>query len=266
MSLRISIFNSIFSFSAVFFFCSISSNAANSSSSAKFPEIKPSFYSARIMKFMENWPPPTLSLSDNGKGEIIRAIKTPQDSDTIGMVKHFELAYAFEKVIQVLEDYPGNTNIWSDIQEVSVLGREGNVLWVRWTRSRPAFFLPKVQYEMLITIDRSTPKRVVYHNQLISGNLTDSSDSLVIIEDLVSNRTRISVLNFFTPAMGAFRALVESKIWKKSMRNGYEDDLALRLRLEHPDWNVEKIHDQAEEIADHFSWDTVEYTDALRFE
>ena len=78
-----------------------------------------------------------------------------------------------------------------------------------------------MHYKILYVSDKSTPGRAVYLQKLVEGNMLKASDSLVILEALSDERTRVTVLNFFIPDAGIFRSFVEGKIWKESMRNGF---------------------------------------------
>lgn len=229
------------------------------------PAAKSSYYSQRLPKALEHWPLPTLSIKDK-RPEIERAIKTPGNENLVGMVKHFEINAPLERVVQVcdrFEDYP---KIWEDVVSVKVESRDKNRVVTAWMRKAPAFFLQKIRYRMSTVVDKAKPGRVVYRHQLIDGNMVITSDSLVVYEKLAADRTRVTVLNFFEPDVGGLvHSLAEGKVWKQAMRDGFKDDIAFRARVEHPEWDIDRISDEAEKALDTYPIDEIEYTDLIKF-
>ena len=223
---------------------------------------KVTYYSQRILRFLDHWPPPTLSLRDS-RPVLIRAIRTPGEPGIIGVVKHFEVKFPLARVAELTERFEDYPKIWEDVVSVTVRSREGNQTVTDWVRRAPAFFLPRIRFRMLYTTDKMKPGRVVYRQQLIEGNSVSASDALVVLEGIGENETRISVLDFFSPDMGPFRPLIEGKIWKKSMENSFKDDIAFRARLEHPDWSLDQIGHEADRELDLHPIEEVQYTDLI---
>lgn len=231
------------------------------------PTATKSMYSLSILKFLDHWPPPTLALKTFGPqtGDmILRAIKTPGHPHTIGLVKHSIVKVPFEKVTALMEDYPDYYKMWENVVSASILSKDGNRWITAWTRRRPAFFMPEIHYKMEVVIDKSVPGRAVYRQQFISGDSLYFSDGLVIVEKLGDQLTRISVLDFFNANFGPFRGLIEGVIWHRSLENAFKDDVAFRLKLEHPDWSVDKITNASEKMLDRHPVDPVQYTDLIR--
>lgn len=228
------------------------------------PGVKKSYYSQSILKFLEHWPPPTLALTDE-RPVIIRAIKTPDRPNYMGMVKHSEINVSLKKVEAITERFEDYSKIWDDILSGKVISFDRNRSVTEWVRKAPAFFLPKVHYRMLYTSDKSFPGRIVYRQQLIDGNMLNFSDSIVVLEKLAEDRTRVTVLNFFDTDFGLLRRVAESKIWKTMLQNGFKDDIAFRAKLEHPDWDVDQITKEANKALDRFPIDEVQYTELLSF-
>jgi uncharacterized membrane protein len=223
---------------------------------------KPSATSQRLLLTLKHWPPATLTLHDE-RPEVIRAIKTPGNEDLIGMVKHFEVNESLARVVAVNEDFDAYPKLWENVLGVKVESRDINRVVTQWTRKAPAFFLPKIHYRMISIADKSETGKVIYRNQLIDGNMIKTSDSLVVFEQLDPNRTRVSVLNFFTPDVGHFRAIAAGRIWKQSMQDAFKDDVAFRARTEHPDWSVDRISEEADQALARFPINSVQYTELL---
>jgi uncharacterized membrane protein len=230
-----------------------------------YPEAKTSFYSERLLKLLEHWPPPTLLLHD-ARPVYVRAIKTPGFSDMVGVVKHFTVKAPLSKVVELTEKFDAYPKIWDDIVSVQVDSRDKNRTVTSWVRKAPAFFLPRIKFRTLYISDKSHPDRVVYFQRFLDGNAMKSSDGLVVMEKVTDQTTRISVITFFNPDAGAFRGLVEGKIWKKSVENAFKDDIAFAARLEHPDWSLDQVTEAAEKALDAHPIDEVEYTDLIHFE
>lgn len=252
-----------------------------------YPSIKMSYYTSRILKFLDHWPAPILSLQDKALAQervlaqvrkeiptkknddtsvFLRAIRTPNHSQTVGMVKYFNIKVPLEKVVEVTERFEEYPKIWGDVLSVTVPLRDRNRIVTEWIRKSPAFFLSKVRYKMLYVIDRSVPDRVVYRQQLIEGNAMSASDGLVVLEKVGDGLTRASIVAFFEPNCDPFCSMVEGKIWQKSMEGSLRDDVAFRARLEHPDWKIDQITEAADQVLDRNPINQVEYTDSLHFD
>lgn len=229
------------------------------------PKCKTGFYTPKILKFLDHWPPPTLKIADK-RPVLVRAIKTPSQPDVIGVIKHFSVKFPLDKVVEVSEKFEEYPKIWEDVESVQVESRDRNRTVTSWVRKSPAFFLGKIRYRLQYVTDKSVKGRVVFRQQLIDGNSVDSTDALVILEKMGAAETRITVLNFFNPNAGPFRSLVEGTIWQKSLENNFKDDIAFRARLEHPDWDLDQITKEAERLLDQFPIEKVEYTDLVQLD
>lgn len=232
------------------------------------PAAKPSFYSQRILKFLDAWPPPTLTLRDTDRDIYTRAIKTPEHPKIIGLVKHFNIQAPMESVAAATEHFEDYPKIWEGCLGVQVLSRDRNRVVTDWTRKRPAFFMPKLHYRLLYVIDRSRTDRIVYRQQLMDSkdsNALNTSDGLVVLEKRGEKRTRLSIVNFFDPDAGPFRGLVEGVIWRKTVQNSFKDDVAFRAHVEHPDWDLDRITDESDHAWDKTPIDPILYTDLLKF-
>jgi uncharacterized membrane protein len=226
------------------------------------PSAKESYFTSRLANVLHAWPPPTATLHDE-RPVYLRAIVTPGEPNTIGMIKHLVVHAPLERVIELCERFEDYPKIWEDVVGVKVLSRDRNRLVTEWERKRPAFFLPKIRYKILYVIDHSRPDRAVYRQQLIEGNSVRSTDALIVYEKLGKNETRISVLNFFEPDLGAFRGIVEGKIRRKSMESAFKDDIAFRARLEHPRWTPSRITEEAERELDRHPIREIQTTELL---
>lgn len=218
---------------------------------------KPAYYSKRIwnhLPFLDRLErdPPAKATGAPGGSEWLVMIHTRGHPDLIGMAKGFMVRAPLERVLDIVEDYPGYSRIWSDVIRVQVISRNRGRVVTQWERKAPAFFLPHVRYRMLTTRERPKPGRVIYHHQLVDGNLVDSSDALVAYDASGPELTRVSVLNFFTPEVGPFRAIAGGKIWRQSIENAFKEDIAFRARIEHPDWTTQRLAEEADrELAGH---------------
>ena len=259
---------SLASSASILFICSTfaaTPDAANYALDDSGSWAKPTPASGRLLNALKHWPPATLSL-DQGRPEFIRGIRTPGNDDLIGMVKYFVVQVPIEKVVRLNEAFGDYPNIWKDVLSVKIEVQEKNRIVTEWTRKAPAFFLPKVHYRMVTLIDKSNSTRVIYRHQLVDGNLVKTSDALVIADKISDSKTRISVLNFFTPEIGPFRSLVSGKIWRQSLENGFKEDIAFRARIEHPEWSIDRVTEEAEQTLDSFPIKNIEYTDLIHFD
>jgi len=224
---------------------------------------KESYYSTRILKFLNSTPPTSRPIStekNQDEGPVfIRAIETPDHPHTIGMVKQSEVHASIAQIIAVTEKFEDYPKIWKDVLNTKVIASEDHKTIVAFTRKRPAFFLPEIKFQTLYTSDKSNPNKIVYHQQLINGNMVKFSDSIVIIEKITDDRSKIIVYNFFDPDLGLVNLVAESKIWKQSLEAGFKDDVAFAARLEHPDWNIDQITDESEKQLDLHPIKNVEY-------
>jgi hypothetical protein len=89
--------------------------------------------------------------------------------------------------------------------------------------------------------------------------MVKSSDSLVVLEKIKENETRITVFNFFDPDLGILHSVAEGKIWNQAMEEGYRDELNFRAKVEHPDWDLEQIEKETAKMMDQHPLKKVEY-------
>lgn len=231
------------------------------------PGVKRSYYQSRILKFLDHWPPPTLTITDNDREIYTRAIRTPGHPKIIGMVKHFNVRAPIEHLARVTERFEEYPSIWNEVVRVSVKWRDRNRTGTEWTRKAPTFFMPQIHYQLLYISDRTQPGRIVYRQQLLDGgNALESCDALVVFEARGEKLTRVSVANFFNPDAGPFRSIVEPVIWKKSYENSFKDDFAFRARAENSDWSLKQITEQAEKALETSQIHDVIYTSLLKFD
>lgn len=221
---------------------------------APYPIEKPvaaagrAYYSQRIWKYLPFLENLDRSPDRSGKpapSERILEIHTQGQPDIIGMAKRFEVRAPLGRVVEVAEDYGDYPRIWKDVRRVQVISRDRNQVITRWEREAPAFFLPSIRYRMVTTRGQPRPGRVIFHHQLIDGNLVGSSDAIVLYDAVGPGRTRVSVLNFFTPEVGPFRAIANGRIWRQSVESSFKEDVAFRDRVEHPDWDANRLDREA---------------------
>lgn len=230
------------------------------------PSAKTGYYTSRILKFLDHWPPPTLTITDTDRTIYTRAIRTPDHPRIVGTIKHFNIQAPIERVAQVTEDFENYPKIWEGLKSVKIESRDRNRVVTAWVRGAPAFFMPKLHYRLVYVIDRSQPGRIVYRQQLIDGNALSSSDGVVVLEKRGDNLTRLSIVTFFDPDAGPFRALVDGVIWNRSIENSFKDDTAFRAHIEHPDWDKDRLSDEADKAWDQNKIDPILYTDLLKFD
>lgn len=239
-------------------------NNVNFSIYENSPLTKTNYYTSRVLKFVQNWPPATLDLHDD-RPVYIRGIKTPDNSDIVGMVKHFTVKASFDSVINFTENFTEYPKIWEDVQSVKIQSQDHNRIVTEWVRKAPAFFLSKIRYTLLYTSDKTLPGRVVYRQQLVESNSIKANDAIVVMEKMTEETTRVSVVTFFEAEFGPFRSLIESKIWRKSLESSFKDDIAFMSKLEHPDWTLDQISDAADLALKKNPLEQLEYTDLLKF-
>ena len=218
------------------------------------------------MKFLNHWPPPTLVIGDSDRKIQTLMIRTPDHPKIVGLVKHLNVQAPLDKVAEVTERFEEYPKVWEGVLSVKVESQDRNRWVTAWVRKAPAFFMPKLHYRMVYTVDRSQPGRVLYRQQLMDGNALNASDCLVVLEKRGENTTRISVANFFDPDAGPFRSVVEGVIWKKSLQNSVKDDVAFRAHVEHPDWDLDKLSEESDKAWDHDPIDPIEFTDAIHLD
>lgn len=224
-----------------------------------------SAYTQHLPKLLAKWPPPTVNLPDPGP-VIIRAIKTPGHSNYIGFVAHYTVDVPIERAIQTNDDFESYPKIWDTLIEVRVTDRQANRVITSWHRKAPAFFLPNLHYRLLYISERQGPKRMVYRQQLIDGNAMNFCDALIVFDALSPAQTRVTIINFFDANFGPFRGAIESLIWRRSIEGNYKDNMALKARLEHPDWSLKQIVKYAEDALDQNPIPEILYTDAIAFD
>ncbi len=212
------------------------------------PKATPSFFTPQLLRFLHfsDWP-----------NTPIEAIRTPDHPHTIGMLKKTVIPVPLAAVVTLTEQFEAYPKIWEDLLESKILSRDRNRTYVEITRKRPTFFMPKINFQMVYVSDKSQAGHVVYRQQLIKGNQVKTSDSLVILDQVSDTQTSIKVVNFFDPDLGLLNSIAPSKIWSESLKAGISDDQAFRLKLEHPDWSVEQISEEAKKSTKNFRADQI---------
>jgi len=228
------------------------------------PAAKQSQYSKLLPKLLEHWPLPTNSIPDT-RPVSVRAIRTPDRPYYIGMVKHFTVHVPMERAAEVIEKFEDYPKIWEDLVTVKVESTEGNRTVTSWVRKSPTFLMANIRFRMAYIVDKSVPDRISYRQQLIDSNTINYSDGLIVLDKIAPDSTRMSIILFFDADFSILRGLIEGVIWRRSVEGSFKDDIAFRARVEHPDWNLKRITQEAEDALDHNSFDQIPYTDAIRF-
>jgi len=225
----------------------------------KIPGAKESFYSERISNVLKSWPPKYIPETSDGPNPIwVRAIRTKDKPNYIGLVKRVTIKAAIERVTELIEGFEKYKELFDEIVSVKVKMRDQNRVWTSWERDSPAFFIPNIKYEQVYAIDSSSPDKRVYRYQLISGNSVNNSDGIIVVEK-AGELTRLSAWDFFDANWGLARTLAEGLIWKRALEGSYKGDAAFLSKAEHPDWNHDQIESASKKLLERFPVDPIQF-------
>ena len=227
----------------------------------KIPQAIESYYSPRICNVLKNWPPREVpALADGANPLWMRGIKTPGNEGYIGVEKRMMINAPLARVSSLLDDFTRYKDRTPDLKEVRVVAREGNRVTTAWETKSPVFFVPNTRYELVWTVDTTSPQRTVYRFQLKSSNHLKSSDTLIVLEAR-GETTQLTTFDFFQLDLGFVGAFATTKkIWKKTFEGYYSGDIALKAQAEHPDWTAKQLKKEAEQMLDKFPVEPLQFS------
>ncbi len=234
------------------------------------PEARHGYYSDKIYKLLESWPPLNMPEASKLPAPVwMVAIRTPGEPNTIGVEKAMLIHAPMERVVELIDGFDHYKDFFSGLAKVNVIARDGNKITTRWEREAPVFFLPRIRYEQIYLVDKTSPDRVIYRYELKSGNAVNSSDGIIVVERRGprGEDTLLSGFDFFEANWGLLRTIAENVIWKNCLEGSYRGDVEFRLKAEHPSWTLKKVDDGAKRIMEQspIELDHIQFLDHLDF-
>jgi hypothetical protein len=229
---------------------------------AKAPGTIESFYSPRICNVLKSWPPADIPAAPTSGNPLwMRGVRKAGDDSYVGVEKRMLIHAPLGKVTALMKDFDHYKDRIPDLKKVEVLGHEGNRITTAWETKSPVFFVPNTKYQLVWTIDETSPTRAVYRFQLKSSNHLKASDTLIVLEAQGADSTLLTTFDFFQLDLGLVGAFATvKKVWTKSFEGLYHGDIALKTQAEHPDWSAKQIDKEAEHLLDQNPVDHVQFT------
>ena len=234
------------------------------------PGAKRSVYTEKMKDILRYWPPagfgnPAAASggSDDKANPIwFEAIRTPSDSNYIGSRKRLLIRAPLDKVKAVIDDFENYKNIFEGVIQAKITERAGSQVTTAWERDSPAFFIRNPRYEQIYVSEAVSPSRVFYRYQLKSGNSVNFVDGIMVLESTPLGTT-LSGYDFYQADWGLAKVLAEGKIWRESLEGGFRGDIALKTKVEHPDWTLKQITEECHRTLERFPIEPIRFSEGL---
>jgi hypothetical protein len=202
-----------------------------------------SVYTGWLADVLKDWPASRPG-SDGTASLQLSCVATPSNDRYVGMLQQMTVEAPLVAVEKVLDDVPRYKDLFPGVVDVHVLpgSRVGRRYVTVWEQRVPVFFLPNAIYELANLVDKTNPGLRIYRYKLRRGQSMLASDGMVVLEELGAGRTRFTEYDFFNAQWGPLPA---SAVWRESLRGAFVSDMAIKLRAENPDWNVERVAAEA---------------------
>ena len=206
---------------------------------------KQSNYTSQVLALIQSWPPRDMPVPENEAHPVrIEGIRTPGNSNYIGLRKSVLIHAPVARVEQVFEDFPDYDSVFPGVIKVK-MQKDANRFTTHWERESPAFFIPNIRFEEVFVSEDQGDRRF-YRYQLRNGNSVNYADGLVVIEPKAAD-TLVSSYDFFEGDFGIAKVFAESKIWSDTLESYETSDLALKAKSENPDWKRKQIEASVEQ-------------------
>jgi len=230
----------------------------------KLPDVIESRYSDQLYKVLKHRPLSRIPAVTLDNPYWYRAIRTPGETDYIGMVRRMYVDASAEKVASVFEDFENYNKLFDGLIKVNVTETDGNKFTTSWTREPPIFLAANIHYRMIYLIDKTDPSRLVLRYQLKDSNTLKTTDGVIVIESQ-ERGTWVTIFDFFDVNWGVAKTLAPNRIWGDSIMGGLISDLSVKMRVEHQDWTYKRVRSEAAQLAKK-SLDPVIYLEQFNFE
>lgn len=208
-------------------------------------------YTPKVVDMIKNWKEKDMSgLPEDNSQVGLECFKTGDVKYYIGVRQKMLVNSKFQELEKVLDDIDGYKEIMPDLKVTKILHKDKNLLTTQWEQIVPVFFISNVRYEVFYLLHSPKPGLKFYRYKLKESKDLIVSDGMIAIEDLGNGKTLFTEYDFWDAHWGALTTFAPGSIWKDSVKGIYLSDLGLKFKAEHPDWDGDKVLEEAEDQFD----------------
>ena len=211
-------------------------------------------YRKKVCELVESWPKevPFTRTSAATAGQPTldsECYTTPGNPTYVGVGQRMVIAAPFERVSAAVDDYSGYVGIFEGLVSVHSLSTDENHAYTEWEESIPFPFVSNVHNQMIHLINQPRPGFRIYRYGLKKASDLIKDDGVIVLEQKSPTETVYTEYDFFDANWGIVKSFGIDRLWKESVEGVYQSDLALKLRVENPDWSADRVLKESRQAA-----------------
>lgn len=203
---------------------------------------------------LETWPK-NVSLkravpSSPGEPEVeSQCFEMLKNPTYIGVGQRMVVSVPFERMVEVVDDYPAYVGIFEGLVRVAAVEVDGNRTVTEWEEEIPFPFVPNERNQMIHLVSTPRPGFKVYRYGLKKSNNQTKNDGVIVLEQSGKSKTLYTEYDFFDANWGIAKSFGLDHIWKDSLEDLFQSDLALKLKAENSSWLPARVKSESLAIA-----------------
>ena len=206
-----------------------------------------SFYSEKLASlFARDLEPPATDF--DGKLRL-RRIDAPASKLYVGLRQEMIVHASVEAVVAVLDDFADYPRMFDDLLRAEATETGPGAFSLLQEQRVPIPFVKAATFTLNYLVDDRGPDGKGYLYKLKESNRLKFDDGMIRLTRTQGGECRFLEYDFALADWGALGSLAPSKIWAASISGTIVSDLTIKLRAEHPDWNLGRVRDEAKREA-----------------
>ena len=176
--------------------------------------------------------------------------KGEKDTWLIGLRQSFRVHTSMQKFTAFLANPKNYKGLFNGVLDAKLVNRKSKFKYSIYTEtSLPIPFMKPDRTTMHYELKQSRGK-ALYKISLEDSKSLTSYTGFLLLAPLKGGYCYVYRFDFFEPNLGIVKILGQEKIWSESAVTALQADRAIKLFLEHPDWDGKKINQKSNEDLD----------------
>ena len=179
------------------------------------------------------------SLSTPQGPRSVICLSSSHDKNLIGIIHEITVKSTVENLVKIFENYENYTEIFDSLRKSKVTYREGAEVHIDFEGAVPFFLAPNSKYSMiyrtLVDHVKETQNYKAYSFTLDQSKDLKSLDGVSVIRKINAATSLYQEIDFLDAHWGAAKVFAPGAIWKDSLEEIINTDIAMKIRAEEPE-------------------------------
>lgn len=206
-----------------------------------------SFYSGKIAAlFAKDLEPPAADF--DGSLRLLR-IDAPANRLYVGLRQEMIVRASVEAVAAVLDDFADYPRMFDDLLRAVPTETGPGAFSLLQEQRVPVPFVKNLTFTLNYLVDDRGAAGKGYLYKLMESNRLKFDDGMIRLSRTREGECRFLEYDFALADWGVLGGVAPSKIWAASISGTIVSDLSVKLRAEHPDWDLARVRAEAKREA-----------------